>query len=122
MSNELTLNASLAYSDSEDSDVSLEIADLILSVVTKKFTRFKQNVGTSEEALVLGEVSSLGYIMIVNRDETNYVEIRVSTGSTKFIKLKAGEFAIFRFGSGVTAPYIIADTAACQVDVLLIST
>ena len=28
------------------------------------------------------------------------------------VKLKAGEFALFRFGSGVTAPAFQADTAA----------
>jgi hypothetical protein len=75
----------------------------------------KQIIGVAEEALQLGELSgaTLGYAVFVNLDSVNFVEIRVATGSTKFIKLKPGEVACFRFGSGVTAPFAIADTAPC---------
>ena len=56
------------------------------------------------------------------RDRTIIVvDDGVATGGTKCVKLLAGEVAMFRFGSGVTAPYIIADTAACQVEYIIIS-
>ena len=122
MANELTLTASLDYEDSEGSEDSLQITDLLVSVTTKKFVHVKQNIGTSEEALVLGEVTSLGYAIFKNRDATNFVSIRAGTGGTLIIKLLAGEVAMFRFGSGVTAPYAIADTSACQLEYVIIST
>lgn len=121
MANEITLSASLAYEDSESADIALSKLALSVTVSTKKFAHVKMNVGTTEEALDLGEITSLGYCLMINRDSTNFVELRAATAGTRIIKLKAGEAALFRFGSGVTAPYIIADTAACQIEYLLIS-
>lgn len=121
MANELLLNATLGYTDSEDADESLQIADLAASVSTKKYVKAKQNIGITEEAIGLGEVTSLGWGLFINRDSTNFIDLRVGTGSTKFAKLKAGEFAFFRFGSGITAPYAIADTAACQLEYIIVS-
>lgn len=123
MANELTLNATAQYSDAEDSDADLQVLDLAVSVATKRITRLKQAVGfAAEEALILGDVSSLGWVMLVNRDATNFVNVKTGTGGTVFAKLKAGEFMLLRFGSGVTAPFVQADTAACQLDVLIMST
>lgn len=121
MSNEITLNASLAYADDESADLALEIAEALASVTTKKYIKAKQNIGTSEEAIGLGEVTSLGWALFINRDPTNYIELRTGTGATKFAKLRPGKFAFFEFGSGITAPYAIADTAACQMEYLIIS-
>ncbi len=121
MADEITLNASLAYSDSESADFILEVAALLATASVKKFVHVKQSIGTSEEAIDLGEVTSLGWAIFVNRDTANFIELRVATGSTKFAKLHAGKFALFFFGSGVTAPYAIADTAACQLEYMIIS-
>jgi hypothetical protein len=77
------------------------------------------NVGTSEEAMKLGELGSLGWGFIYNMDATNYVEILTGTGGTAMLKAKAAEGFPFRFGSGVTAPYIKANTAACNVRYVL---
>lgn len=121
MANELTLNASLVYADAESSDVDLALADVLANVGTKKFTKAKQNIGITEEAINLGEVTSLGYALFVNRDPTNYLELRVATGGVKFAKLRPGKFAFFEFGSGITAPFAIADTAPCQLEYLIVS-
>lgn len=123
MANEITVTGSLAYEDSENSDESLSPADFLLTVANKKYVKHKQNVGTAEEAVDLGELSALGYALFINRDTTNFIELRTGTGSTKFAKLKPnGGFAIFHFGTGVTAPYAIADTAACQMEYFIINT
>lgn len=122
MANEITLNASVAYEDSEDSDESLGIANLLASVASKKYIKHKQNIGTSEEAITLGEATSPGWAMFINRDETNFISLKVATGGAIFAKLKPGEFALLRLGSGAQAPYAIADTAACQLECFLIQT
>jgi hypothetical protein len=123
MADEITLGASLSYLDSEmDEAIEISLSALLASVSTKKFTRVKQNVGTSEEAMVLGEVTSLGWLLIVNRDATNFVEWRTATGAgNDAIKIPARRFALFHVGSDVTAPFLIANTAACQVEIFLIS-
>lgn len=80
-----------------------------------------QTVGTSEEAVNLGDLSgvTLGYAWFKNLDATNFVQIKTATSGTLMVKLKPGEAASFRFGSGITAPYIIADTASCRVEYVI---
>ncbi len=121
MADELTLNATLNYSDDEDADETLQAAEVLATVSAKKYVKSKQNIGTSEEAIGLGELASLGWALFINRDTVNFLEIRVGTGGTKIVKLKAGEFAFFRFGSGITAPFAIADTAAVQLEYIIVS-
>jgi len=123
MANELTINASMAYEDSEGTiDAGFSVVDLLVTVATKRYVKFKMNVAITEEAIPLGDVGTLGYAMFINRDATNFIELRVGTGGTKFCKLKAGEVALFRIGSGITAPYAIADTGTCQMDVIIFTT
>lgn len=81
-----------------------------------------QSIGISEEAIALGEVSSLGVMYAKNLDGTNYLEIRSGTGaSNDVIKLKPGEAWVWRWGSDVTAPYAIANTATCLLEYALFS-
>lgn len=116
MADEITANGSLRYKDNSDSDETLSIEDLLADVTTKKYVKHKQSIGTSEEAITLGEVTSPGWAIFINRDTVNFIELRVATGGAKFAKLKAGEFCILRLGSGAQAPYAIADTAACLLE------
>lgn len=122
MANEITVNASLAYEDSEDADELFSLTDLLASVASKKYIKHKQNIGTSEEAITLGEVTTPGWAIFINRDETNFINLKVATGGAIFAKLKPGEIALLRLGSGAQAPYAIADTAACQLEFFLINT
>ena len=119
MANELTIDAQVAYSDATGATDGLSVAALEVTLGVKLFSHQKVSVGTSEQAINVTGIATLGYCMIVNRDDTNFVEVRTATGATKFAKLNAGEVALFRFGSGVTAPFILADTAACNVEILL---
>ena len=121
MANEITISASLGLEDSESSDELLQLASTLFNITTKVYVKNKQNVGTSEEAIELGTISSLGWAIFINRDATNYVEIRTGTGGNDIVKIPAGGVALFHFGSDVTAPYIVANTAACQVEYLILS-
>lgn len=118
----VTLSASMAYSDSEGSEESRSLSDLLATVATKKFVRHKQNIGTAEEAVQLAEVTAPGWAIFVNLDVTNFINLKVATSGAIFAKLKPGEFALLRLGSGAQVPYAIADTAACQLEVFIAST
>lgn len=124
MANEITINGSIAYSDSEDTDLGpLSIVDLLKTASTKKAAWLKQNIGTSEAALNLAGITAPGYVIIVNRDTTNYVDVKVATSGAIFARLDPNNgFCIVKLGSGSQAPYLIANTAACQVEYLLCST
>jgi len=122
MADEITVSASIRYEDSEDADESLSLEDILADVATKKYTKVKVSVGTSEEAVPLGESTSPGWAMFINRDGTNFVSIKVATSGAIFAKLLPGEFALLRLGSGAQAPFWIADTAACQCEVFIVQT
>ena len=96
---------------------SIEVAPAALSVTVSgnQLMDNVQAVTSTEVAIALGDVAPGGYWFVQNMDATNYVEIRASSGGTDLIKLLAGEWAIFRTSADATAPYAIANTAACNV-------
>lgn len=117
MADEITVRVGLSFSKSGDSETwnpptfTVDMAGLDSAKLT-------QTIGTSEEALNIGDITTAGYILIENTDATNYVEIRAGSGAADVVKIKAGEFALFRLAS--STPYAIADTASCVVKYLLL--
>jgi hypothetical protein len=77
-----------------------------------------QTIGTSVEALSIGDITTPGWMLIFNNDEDNYITIRNGSGGADVVKIGAQECALFRLAT--TTPYAIANTAACQVEYLLI--
>lgn len=81
---------------------------------------YVQTIGTTEEVVDFGDVTTEGYLYLKNVDPTNYVTYGPEdTGSMVVMgKLKPGEFAWFR-----VAPTVVmraqADTADVQLDVRL---
>lgn len=69
-------------------------------------------LGTSEETIAFGELSTKGWCVIHNLDATNFITFGFSTGVYGG-KLKAGEACVFRLNT--TSLYMIANTAACKV-------
>lgn len=123
MANEVTVNGSLAYADSEGSDEILQAGEVMANVSSKKYIKHKQTIGITEEAIQLGEVTAPGWAYFINRDETNFIHIRASTGGGGFAKLFPGEpCGPLRLGSGAQAPFAIADTAPCVLEYLIINT
>lgn len=123
MANELTVSASLRYSkngvniDSDD----FGAAGVQIDVTGTEILRHVQLVGTSEEALYVGaDIGTPGYVLMKNLDPTNYVSVRAASGVADLIKLSPGEIALFRLQS--TAPYVIANTAACRLAYIVIET
>ncbi len=72
-----------------------------------------QNIGTSEETLSVGDMTTYGWLYIRNLDATNYVQLGFSTG-VYGCRLEASEPAMFRVEPAGTV-YLKANTAACDV-------
>lgn len=60
---------------------------------SKNYAQGIQSVGTNEETLNVGDVTDIGLIVLINRDDENYIEIGLTASYT--IKLKPGQFCIF---------------------------
>lgn len=117
MANEVTITTSLGYSKNSY-DIVLAKTGLNVTVSGTKYYSGVQTIGTSEEALSKGDIGTIGFCLFINRDATNYVSLRRATGEGNMIKLKPGEVALFRMEA--TAPCAIANTAACELEVLMI--
>lgn len=122
MANEVTVDAMLEFLDSVNTNRKLT-ASKRADVSTKKPLWHKQAIGfNAEEAIQLGEATSPGWALFINRDPTNFINLKVATSGAIFAKLLPGEFALLRLGSGAQAPYAIADTGSCDLEFLVIPT
>jgi len=80
-----------------------------------------QNVGTSAENLVVGDIGTAGLIIAHNLDGTNFVEIGYdSTGFVSCTKIKAGEWQLFRMSDSASTPQAKFDTGAGLLEYYLI--
>jgi hypothetical protein len=69
-------------------------------------------IGTSEESEAFSELGTLGWILMRNLDDTNYVEWGFATGAYGG-RLEPNEFALFRLNPSTTV-YLRANTSACK--------
>lgn len=117
MANEITTSLKLSYSKNGilDSRTMTDSVD-----VSGSNTRGGvQVIGTTEEALLVGDVGTLGYARFMNIDATNYIEIGSYVAATFYplIKLKPGEGAVCRL-SAVTV-YARANTSSARLDYMI---
>lgn len=120
MADELTINVSIQYADESDVELSLAgVTDFLATIASATPLAYvgSQSIATSDTAIGLGGISSLGYMLLINRDPTNYVNIKTATSGTIIARLDpAGGMCLLKVGSGITAPAAIADTAACVIE------
>ena len=75
-----------------------------------------QAVGTTTEALSIGDITAVGYVFLKNIDATNFVQVGLATPVTDadaMITLLPGEFALFP--TRLETIYAKANTASCNV-------
>lgn len=119
MANELTLSGlTISFTKANVPSTNVVVGTIQPTVSGTQWMDNTQAVGTSEEAILMGDVAAGGYCLIQNMDTTNFVSIRQATGAANFIKLLAGEWCVFRLSPDASAPFIIADTGACNVRIL----
>lgn len=127
MANEITVTASLAYSNTAAS-----IVGKLLAMVAKGFSISGVNLVVATMAVPtaggggpaalpgLNALTTVGWAMIVNHDATNYVDLYTGVAGVAFARLLAGECAVFRLPAAMTAPAAMAHTAACLIEYLIL--
>lgn len=127
MADELEASVSVSYEDALGIAGSVEVSNLTLTLTDPRLLHSKQNVGTSEEAIELGDVTaaSMGVLVLVNRGTTYSIDIKTATSGTIIARLyPAGSAAglnwcCFNVGSGITAPFAVANTGASEMEIFL---
>lgn len=119
MADEITVSGSLgAIKGTISKSPGLAVVGLTPDMSGDQVHSTYQSVGTSEEAVALGDFSTGGWMMLVNRDGTNFITVKGSSGATAFAKMLPGEFVLMRCIAA--APYVQADTAACLMEIFIV--
>lgn len=114
MANEIEINVNFKCTNGFLKEL-FQSGRLQFDQTTAGIDKFVQNIGTSEETVSFSALTTEGYLVIVNLDDTNYVEWGPdSTGIIDIGKLEPGEIALFRLAPAATLK-AQANTAACDV-------
>lgn len=100
-----------------NSDTSEELAVNSLAVSTSGDAEDsgRISVGTSETTLTFKtDIGNAGYMLLINRDETNYVQVGFAA-TTYYLRLLAGQTALIPIEPALTDLYLKANSAACKV-------
>jgi hypothetical protein len=121
MAGEITYRGKLAY-NKDDAD-SFDLGDLTANMTGTKAQRGRQTCGTTEEALVLGEVpAGSAWFICRNRDITNKLLVAPAAGAAYLIEVQPGETSgPFRFLSTVVAPVVKSSASTVDFTYLLVS-
>lgn len=93
---------------------------LQVSQTNAKAVHNVQNIGTSAEAIVFGDIAAAnyGYAILRNLDQTNFVVVSLANDATSpFTRLNAGEHVVLRLTKSATY-YAKADTGAVNLEVI----
>lgn len=94
-------------------------ATFVKTLAGTRFMHNVQSVGTSEEALVLGEIVPGGMFVAKNLDATNPIAIKAASGATPLVTLPAGTACAFQLHSSASAPFVQATTGACLLEYII---
>lgn len=114
MADEITILASLAMSKGGTTET-LATGTQKFAMSGRRYLKQKQVIGTSYETLQVGELSTRGYLLLINKDPDNFVTVS-NLGVLALAILDAGDgFMILKVGADFQAPQLKADTAECEV-------
>lgn len=120
MAQEITLRASLSYAKSGRATAA-DSGELAIDMSGTKHLDTVQTVGTSEEALQLGEAGAASsHYWIKNLDATNPVDLKPASGGAVTTRILPGRVAVGQFAPGVSAPFVQAITASVDIRILLV--
>jgi hypothetical protein len=118
MANEFTMTGLLKIDKGFQQDIK-NVSNLRITQIGDGSAGGVQNIGTSAEAIDLGDVSTLGLYFFRNLDPIggNFVEIGQDSGGgfEVYEKLLPGEFTVGRFGVLAGTLQAKADTAAIEL-------
>lgn len=119
MANEISITAKLSVSKGGTTVTNATSTDSIDMTGTNMLT-LVQNIGTSYEALTLTDIDTASkyFVLLRNKDATNYVEVSFDAGSTYSLRMDAGELCgplPIVAGEQIGCR---ANTAACEVEII----
>jgi hypothetical protein len=120
MASEITVSLTVAASKGGISQ-RIDVPATLLTMTGSRINKLSQSIGfAAAEALQLGEMGTVGQVVIINMDATNFVTVTTSNGGVVMAKILPGDFLKLPAGSGTQAIYLQADTAAVLIEALVV--
>ena len=114
MANEISVTVRFDITNGNYSPGSINVSGATYDQTAVGCAEGVQEIGTTEESLSTGDLTTYGWLYMRNLDDTNYVQWGFSTGVYGG-RMEAGETAgPFRTEPAATM-YLKANTAACDV-------
>lgn len=119
MANEFSISAALTLRKNYLNKQVSDARNLNAVTSAPAYVAGSPSIGTTHEAIPMGDVATQGWAFFKNLDATNFVTIGIVVTATYYpmLKLKAGEFVLVRLSTNTI--YAKADTAACQLDFII---
>lgn len=118
MATTLAITGTILFTPSNSDAFSRGVTSLARTGTGDNFQITQQDVGTSTEAIALGDVAVGGWVLYRNLGPTNFVELYAATGETAFAKLAVGDICLMKSSAAATAPHAKADTAGIKLEVI----
>jgi hypothetical protein len=119
MARELAMMFSVIFDDDE-SQIEFYMPKTFFDVTGSNFLKHKQNIGTSEEAIVKGDTSIGGLLVARNNHATAVISIRPVAAGGNMISLAPGKGCILPLSIACTDPYAISTVADAELEYLWI--
>jgi hypothetical protein len=116
---DITYSGSLTFAKGNVESILKRFVNKTASAGSSKYQGKVQSVGTSREALDLGDVATPGFCIMHNLDDTNFILVYPDGSGGAMVKILPGEWSgPFRFAAA--APNVKADTAPCDLEFFLL--
>lgn len=123
MANELSYSAAFTFQKGNMKELAESFIGLVSNIAGGVVYHNAPSIGfAAEEALPLGDVTAAkAFFCFYNTDDSNYVEIRSATGaSNDILYVPPRGVCMGFFGTDISAPYALANTAAVVLEYWLI--
>lgn len=123
MASEITFTASLSFNKTSvmSSALARSVTSLTRNMTGNFFIIDTMSVTTAALAVPLGSVTSPHWAYFMNLDATNYITLMNGAAGAVFARLLAGDCAFVPLDPACV-PWAKADTAACQMEYMILST
>ena len=121
MANEITFTASLSVAKIPpfSSAEGMNIANAPYSLSSGLYVKNVVTVPITTGVLVpLNQVTTPGWAVFYNSDSTNFIRLSLAVASNYFAKILPGRMIFMTLDPSAT-PYMIADTATCEMQYLI---
>lgn len=117
MADEITATAIILYAKGNIQQIKRTLQSATFDVSGEGYFAQRQTIGTSEEALAIGDVTNCGWFWGKNLSSTTAIKIRLGSGAADLVKISPAACCLFELAGN--NPYAIAVGAPAALEYMI---